>query len=74
MEGVYDMNADRLDMQDLRAFAQQGRREREAELASARRVIGDELDRFLVDFPEEGCALAGFLLDFAAGFDRCHAR
>ena len=36
-----------LDMQDLRAFAQQGRREREAELASARRVIGDELDRFL---------------------------
>ena len=36
-----------LDMQDLRAFAQQGRREREAELASARRVIGDELHRFL---------------------------
>lgn len=36
-----------LDMQDLRAFAQQGRREREAELAAARRVIGDELHRFL---------------------------
>lgn len=36
-----------LDMQDLRAFAQQGRREREAELASARRVVNDELHRFL---------------------------
>ncbi len=36
-----------LDMQDLRAFAQQGRRERENELSAARRVIGNELDRFL---------------------------
>ena len=36
-----------LDMDDLRAFAEKGRRGREAELSSARRVISDELDRYL---------------------------
>ena len=36
-----------LDMADLRTFAQQGRRERETELGAARRVIGEEIDRFV---------------------------
>ncbi len=36
-----------LDMADLRTFAQQGRRERETELAAARRVVGEEIDRFI---------------------------
>ncbi len=36
-----------LDMDDLRSFAQAGRREREAELSLANRVIGEELNRFI---------------------------
>ncbi len=35
-----------LDMDDLRAFADAGRRERETELAAARRVVAEQLDRF----------------------------
>ncbi|MGI9625083.1 MAG: glutamyl-tRNA reductase [Acidimicrobiales bacterium] len=37
-----------LDMDDLRAFTQEGRREREAELGAARRVIDLELERFFM--------------------------
>lgn len=36
-----------LDMDDLRSFAEKGRRGREAELAVARRLISDEVDRYL---------------------------
>jgi glutamyl-tRNA reductase len=35
-----------LDMDDLRAFADQGRREREREVTAVRSMIADELDRF----------------------------
>ena len=36
-----------LDMDDLRAFANEGRRGREAELSSARKVVSAELDRYM---------------------------
>ena len=36
-----------LDMDDLRAFADAGRREREAELSSARRLISEHVERFV---------------------------